>query len=142
MLSPHFCTSPSRKEIFPFQRPDISIWRSREHMDAHLENCLMFLPVCMFNCCLCCGGLKDCSVSLAAPYRPLRKQYGHSLPAQESCRLCSLDLENYLAEDHCLSAAVENKDCKDGGFEFLGTSLKSLLSLDHSLLYVNHLSMQ
>lgn len=133
---------PLKEGDFPFQCPDISTWRSRECMDAHLENCLRLLAVCITcNHCLCCRCSKDCGVSITATYSPLRKQYGYSQPAQESCRLCSLDLERYLTKDHCLSAAVENKDCKDGGFEFLGTNLKSHLSLGHSLHYVNHLSM-
>lgn len=141
VLNPPFCPSPPKKGDFPFLCPDISACRSGECVDAHLENCLRLLAVCVFNHCLCCGGSKDRGVSLAAPYSPLRRQRGHSQPAQESCGLCSLDLEDCLTEDHSLPAAVESKDRKDGGFKFLGTSLKSLLSLDHSLLCVNNLSM-
>lgn len=79
------------------------------------------LAVCMFHCCLCCWGWEDCRVSITALYSPLRRHHGHSQPAQESCRLCSLNLENYLTKDHGLPGAAENKDCK--GFEFLGRSL-------------------
>lgn len=49
----------------------------------------------------------------------------HSQPAQEHWELLGRP------------AAMENKDWKDEGFQFLGMSLKPFLSLDHHLLYVN-----
>jgi len=133
---------PLKESDFPFQHPDISTWRSGECAEAHLEHCLRLLAVFVFNRCLCCRGSKDCGLPITGPCSPLGRQHGHRQPAQESCRICSLDLENYLTKDHGLTAAVENKYCKDGDFEFLGRSLKSLLSLGDSLLYVNPLSRQ